>query len=131
MVVARFRLRHGDTDRTISLCMSLPGLSPYLVAQSAVGPISERERTQREQASARLAAAFQEVPVEVAIRFRGTAADPVELAGMRVGDVVRLTHPAQAPLDVTAADVVFAHATLGSQGKRLACLVVAPPTQEN
>ena len=46
-------------------------------------------------------------------------------------DVVRLQHPAQAPLDVTAADVVFAHATPGVRGRRLAALVVAPSNQEN
>ena len=54
----------------------------------------------------------------------------MELSGLQVGDVVRLRHPAAAPLDVTAADVVFAHATPGSQGQRLAALVVAAPTQE-
>jgi len=62
------------------------------------------------------------------VRFRATTADPVELAGLSVGDVVRLRHPADAPLDVSAADVVFAHATPGSHGRRLACLIVAPPT---
>ena len=40
----------------------------------------------------------------------------MELAGLQVGDVVRLAHPAAAPLDVTAADVVFAHATPGRPG---------------
>jgi flagellar motor switch protein FliM len=74
---------------------------------------------------------MQEVPIEVAVRFRGTLADPLELSGLEVGDVVRLKHPAQAPLDVTAADVVFAHATPGAQGTRLAALVVAAPLQEN
>ena len=131
MIVARFQLRHGDTDRTVTLCLSFAGLLPYLNAHGAAGAVSERDRLKREQASARLAASFQQVPIDVSIRFRNTAADPVELAGLRVGDVVRLKHPAEAPLDVTAADVVFAHATAGSQGKRLACLVVAPPTQEN
>lgn len=130
MVVARFALRRGETEHPLTLCLSFTGLLPHLNASGA-GVVSERERLKREEASARLAASFQEVPVDVSVRFRGTLADPVELSGLRVGDVVRLTHPAQAPLDVTAADVVFAHATAGSQGRRLAALVVAPPTQEN
>ncbi len=78
-----------------------------------------------------MTAGLQEIPVDVAVRFRATAADPMELAGLQVGDVVRLQHPSQAPLDVTAADVVFAHATPGVQGRRLAALVVAPSNQEN
>jgi flagellar motor switch protein FliM len=131
MIVARFQLRHGETDHTITLCLSFAGLLPYLNAHGGAGAVSERDRLQREQASARLAAVFQQVPIDVSIKFRATSADPVELAGLRVGDIVRLKHPAQAPLDVTAADVVFAHATAGSQGTRLACLVVAPPTQES
>lgn len=131
MVVARFVLRRGDAEDVVTLCLSFNGLLPFLNASGTSGVVSERERAQREQASARLAEGFQEVPVEVAVRFRGTTADPADLVGLAVGDVVRLRHPAQAPLDVTAADVVFAHATPGSAGQRLACLIVAPSTQEN
>ncbi len=130
MVVARFSLLRGEVEHPLTLCLSFNGLLPYLNASGGNGVVSERERRQRAESSARLAAGFQQVPVEVAVRFRRTAADPVELSGLRVGDVVRLKHPAQAPLDVTAADVVFAHATPGSQGTRLAALVVAPPPQE-
>ena len=130
MVVARFSLLHGETEQLLTLCLSFNGLLPFLNASGSAGAVSERERRKREESSARLAAGLQEVPVEVAVRFRVTPADPLELSGLRPGDVVRLKHPAQAPLDVTAADVVFAHATPGRQGKRLAALVVAPPLQE-
>lgn len=131
MVVARFVLRRGDAEHPLTLAMSFNGLLPFLTASGGSDVVSERDRAAREEASARLAAGFQEVPVDVAVRFRGTVADPLELSGLQVGDVVRLKHPAQAPLDVTAADVVFAHATPGTQGTRLAALVVAAPLQEN
>jgi flagellar motor switch protein FliM len=131
MVVARFVLRRGDVEHPLTLAMSFNGLLPFLTASGGSDVVSERDRAAREEASARLAAGFQEVPVDVAVRFRGTVADPLELSGLQVGDVVRLKHPAQAPLDVTAADVVFAHATPGTQGTRLAALVVAAPLQEN
>ena len=131
MVVARFVLRRGETEHPLTLAMSFNGLLPFLTASGGSEVVSEPERVKRAEASARLAAGFQEVPVDVAVRFRGTVADPLELSGLQVGDVVRLKHPAQAPLDVTAADVVFAHATAGTQGTRLAALVVAAPLQEN
>jgi flagellar motor switch protein FliM len=131
MVVARHVLRMGDAEFPLSVCMSFTGLLPYLNAADSVDTVNERDRHLRADASKRLAAGLQEIPVEVLVRFRTTEADPLELAGLRVGDVVRLKHPAQAPLDVTAADVVFAHATPGSQGRRLAALVVAPSNQEN
>ena len=127
MVVARFLLTQGEAEHVVSLCLSFTGLLPHLNA-SASDIVTDRDLAKREEASARLAAGFQDVPIEVGVRFRVTTADPVELAGLTVGDVVRLRHPAEAPLDVTAADVVFAHATPGSHGRRLACLIVASPT---
>jgi len=131
MVVARFALHRGELEHPLTLCLPFNGLAPFLAAHGDGSTVSDRERALRAEASARLAAGLQEVPVEVSVRFRGTLADPIELSGLQVGDVVRLKHPAQAPLDVTAADVVFAHATAGSQGTSLAALVVASPTQEN
>lgn len=131
MAVARFVLRQGDLEHPLSLCLPFAGLIPYLAASENADVVSERERLQRAEASARLADGFREVPVEVSVRFRSTDADPLELSSLRVGDVVRLNHPAEAPLDVMAADVIFAHASAGSQGRRLAALVVATPTQEN
>lgn len=130
MVVATFDLQQAEEAHVITVAMPFSGLLPYLNAAGASGTVSEREAAAREEASARLATGLQEVPVDVSIRFRATAADPAELAGLAVGDVFRLQHPAEAPLDVTAADIVFAHATPGSHGRRLACLVVAP-TKEN
>ena len=130
MVVARFVLRQGEEEHPLTLCLSFAGLLPYLKANDAADTVSDRDRVLRAEASARLADGFREVPVDVTVRFRPTDADPLELSGLRVGDVVKLNHPAEAPLDVMAADVVFAHATAGSQGRRLAALVVAIPTQE-
>ena len=130
MVIARFVLTQQENEHEVTLCLSFNGLLPLLNA-SASGAESEREVQQRQEAAVRLAAGFQEVPVEVGVRFRGIAADPLELVTLSVGDLVRLRHPAEAPLDVTAADVVFAHATPGSHGDRLACLIVDTPHQES
>jgi flagellar motor switch protein FliM len=65
------------------------------------------------------------VRVDVAVRFRSSRVDPASLVDLRVGDVLRLVHPAAAPLDVTVGEQLFAHATAGSHGTRLAALVVA------
>lgn len=130
MVIARFVLTQQEAEHEVTLCLSFNGLLPLLNASTS-GAESEREVQQRQEAAVRLAAGFQEVPVEVGVRFRGIAADPLELVTLSVGDLVRLRHPAEAPLDVTAADVVFAHATPGSHGDRLACLIVDTPHQES
>ena len=130
MVVARLRLRMRDGEYPLSVAMTFTGLLPFLNAAESAELTNDRDRVRREQASARLVAGLQEIPVDVSVRFRSTPVDPLELVGLEIGNVVRLKHPAQAPLDVTAADVVFAHATPGSQGHRLAALVVAPLNQE-
>jgi flagellar motor switch protein FliM len=131
MIVARFGLVMGGTEHPLSLCMSFTGMLPFLKVADSDESVNERDRLRRQDARTRLTAGLQDVPVDVAVRFRATGADPLELAGLQVGDVVRLKHPSQAPLDVTAGDVVFAHASPGVQGRRLAALVVAPPHQEN
>jgi len=131
MVVARHTLRMGDVDFPLSICMSFTGLLPYLKVDDSSRVVNERDRRLRADAATRLSAGLQEIPVDVSVRFRTTDADPMELAGLQIGDVVRLKHPAQAPLDIMAAEVVFAHATPGSQGRRLAALVVSPSNQEN
>lgn len=131
MVVASFDLRQNDIDHVFTICLPFNGLLPYLSTSDNPAVTSQRERVERAHSAALLYERMHAVPVDVAVRFRRTAADPQELADLQVGDVVRLQHPSAAPLDVTAADITFAHATAGTQGKRLACLVVAPPSKEN
>lgn len=130
VVVAKYVLHRGEEKHPFTLCLPYAGLAPHLATAKKQEQVSDRDRAARTLASQRLAAGLQDIPVDVTIRFRGTAADPADLLGLRVGDVVRLKHPAAAPLDVVAADLVFAHATAGTQGQRLAALVVASPNQE-
>ena len=44
-------------------------------------------------------------------------------------DVLRLGHPASAPLDVVIDGTTFAHATAGARGARLAALIVGTPKE--
>lgn len=131
MVVASFDLRQKDTEHVFTICLPFNGLLPFLSSADDSKSISQRERLERAHNSALLYERMHDVPLDVSVRFRRTIVDPHELLDLQVGDVVRLQHPADAPLDVTAADLTFAHATAGTQGKRLACLVVAPPVKES
>lgn len=127
MVVASFDLRLADTDHRMTLCLPFSGLLPHLVKAAAPTPVSDRERMQRAEAAALLHQQFHEVPLDVRVTLRSTRLAPDDLGTLAVGDVVRLSHPAAAPLDVTVDDVVFAHATPGVRGKRLAAQIVAVP----
>jgi len=127
VVVAAFEMMVGETPHPLSLCLPLSGLLPYLVAANRPGDVSAREQDVRRAAAVQLRQSFDSVPVDVSVQFRSTAVDPAVLVDLAVGDVIRLSHPAAAPLDVTAGQVVFAHATPGTKGRRLACLVSSLP----
>ena len=128
MVVATFDLRLADTEHRMTLCLPFSGLLPHLVKAAAPTPVSDRDRLQRAAAAALLHEQFHEVPVDVRVALRSTRLAPDLLGDLAVGDVIRLSHPAAAPLDVTVDDTVFAHATPGVRGKRLAAQIVAVST---
>ena len=127
MVVGTFELKLAETDHRMTLCLPFSGMLPHLVKASAPTPVSDRERVQRAQAAALLHEQFHEVPLDVRVTLRSTRLGPDQLGTLAVGDVIRLAHPAAAPLDVTVDDVVFGHATPGVRGKRLAAQIVALP----
>lgn len=80
----------------------------------------ENERREREL----LDLAVQEVPVEVAVRFRPVPVHPREIVRLSVGDLLPLHQSAAQPLDVVVGDRVLAHAAAGTSGSRLAGLIV-------
>ncbi len=130
MVVIDLELRIDDHPHRMSVCLPFSGLHPHLAAAAAPAPVSNRERAQRAEAALLLNDSFQDVPVDVLVRFRSTPIDPATLSDLQPGDVLRLAHPASAPLDVSVADQPFAHATAGTHGPRLAALIVATSHQE-
>ena len=129
VVVIRLELLISNRTFTMSICLPFGALHPHLIAAAAPAPVSNRERAQRERAAQLLNEQFQTVPVDVAVRFRTSMVDPATLSELRPGDVLRLAHPASAPLDVSVDDEIFAHATAGAQGPRLAALIVATPKE--
>ena len=129
MVVISFDLLVDKRSYRLTLCMPFNGLLPHLVAAAAPAPVSERERSLRAHSAVLLREKFETVPVEVTVRFRTTRISPDVFADLALGDVIRLAHPAAAPLEATADGTAFAQATPGTKGPRLAALIVGT-TQE-
>ena len=115
----------------MTICLPFTGLQPHLLKAAAPGS-GLRPRAGPARAGRRRAGP---APVPAgARRGRGPASappasTPTRSAASRVGDVLRLAHPASAPLDVTVDDKTFAHATAGAQGPRLAALIVGTPKE--
>jgi flagellar motor switch protein FliM len=129
VVVASFDLRIGPHESVATLCLPFGGLFPLLEAALGHGVTSEREHRARVVARRALETGLETVPVDVAVRFRPARVTPRTLVGLQPGDVLPLKHHVAAPLTVSAADVTFAHAVAGAQGRRLACLVVDSPAE--
>ncbi|WP_235537180.1 flagellar motor switch protein FliM [Nocardioides sp. Soil805] len=124
MVVATFDLMVGERSHRVSLCLPFASLHPHLVRAAAPAPVSHREQAQRARAAQLVDRRFQDVPVPAVVRFRPTRLGPDALSSLAVGDVLRLSHPSTAPLEIVVGETTFAHATPGTHGARLAALVV-------
>jgi flagellar motor switch protein FliM len=92
--------------------------------------LTPEQRQARDHAHQNMVAGLERAPLEVAVRFRPVRMRPDDLIDLQPGDVVRLGHSVTDPLTVTSAGVTFAYAVPGSQGTRRACLVVAPPKED-
>lgn len=129
VAVATFELRINDVPHRVTICLPFAGLLPHLVAAAAPAPVSANEQAKRLRSAEMLRTQFASVPVDVTVRFRPTRVSPGALGDLRVGDVIRLSHPAAAPLEVTTDDATFAHATPGAKGPNLAALIVGAPQE--
>jgi flagellar motor switch protein FliM len=131
MVVVTFELRIGERAHRLTVCLPFSGLVPHLTHASGDGAVSDREKAQRAQSARLLQEQFVQVPVEVSVRLRPIALAPSVITALQPGSVLRLTHPAAAPLEVGFAGHTFAHATPGARGQRLAALIVTTPPEDS
>ena len=127
VVVASFDLRVGSDEGPATVSLPFSSVHPLLEAALTQDTSNERERMTRKRAATLVRARMHDVPVDVSVQLRPTIVTPEELVGLAVGDVLTLNHRVAEPFSVRAADLTFAYAVPGSEGRRLACLVVDPP----
>jgi flagellar motor switch protein FliM len=130
MVVASFEMKIGEQECIATFCMPFKSIFPKLQGESGGVTLTPVQRLAREEAYRNVVAGLSGAPLEVAVTFQPVRMRAKDLMDLRPGDVVPLTHPSNAPLTVNAADITFGYAVPGSQGARLACLVVAPPKED-
>ncbi len=129
MVVVELELRIDERPHRMTVCLPFSGLLPHLNNAANPTAITDRERAARKHSAELLQEQMSHVPVSVAVRFRPTRLGPIDLSTVRLGDVLRLNHPASAPLDVSVDGITFAHSTAGARGQRLAALIVDTPKE--
>ncbi len=124
VVIATFEL--SVADRTAPATLMVPADVMLAALQSAEHNDSRTPEELREHQRMldRISAQVNEVPVDVSVRFAEHTVTPRDVSRLAVGDVVPIRHRVDKPLDVVVDGVVLARAAIGSNGSRLACLVV-------
>ena len=123
-VVARFTFAIGGKGATPAVAtVALP--MSVLVHRPNQGAEDSDTVSQRRAARGAMVDLVDDVPVDVSVRFAARAMTSERILGLRVGEVVKLHHPADRPLDVVASGVVCARGVAGTQGPRSACLIVS------
>jgi flagellar motor switch protein FliM len=130
MIVASFEMRVGAEECVATICMPFGSIFPKLRGEPGGPALTDAQRLARDIALRDVTAGLNGAPIEVAVRFNAVRMHPADLVALRPGDIVQIGHPITAPLAVTSAGRTFAHAVAGSSGQRLACLVVAPPKED-
>jgi flagellar motor switch protein FliM len=131
VVVASFDVRIGGNESTATLCLPFTALQPVLEQVTGPAHLSDRKGVDPAQTARAVAAGLQSVPVDVAVRFDPVMLTSSEILELRVGDVLPLRHPVNAPLSVSAADRTCALAVPGSKGRRLAFMIVSPDNDKD
>ncbi|HEY0240049.1 MAG TPA: FliM/FliN family flagellar motor switch protein [Friedmanniella sp.] len=124
VLVATFMLHVGEREDLATMMFPAEVLLAPLRLHDGTGGRSVEDQRAHELAAGDLEAAVEEVPVEVAVRFRPVTVRPRDVVDLEVGSVIPLSHPSSQPLDVVTGGVVLARAAAGNNGSRLACMVV-------
>jgi flagellar motor switch protein FliM len=116
MIVSTYAVRVGDN--TSKATVAIP--ADLLLSQLGEANPTVTAHNARELVTAQLAWA----PVEVSLRLTPATVTPARILDLAVGDVLTLPHPQHRPLDVAVEGHPLAHAAVGSNGSRLACVIV-------
>lgn len=131
MIVASFDLRVGNEECVATICMPFGSIFPKLQGEPGGATLTDAQRQAREAALRNVTAGLNGAPIDVSVRFDSIRMNPGDIVALRPGDIVTIGHPITSPLAVTAAGLTFAHAVPGNSGRRLACLVVPPPKEDD
>ena len=118
-LVASFEITIGEDGPTmLSLCF------PQTVTRHIVDIMREQNRPVSENEGGSILSAMMTVPIDVALEIPPTELMPIDVVNLAIGDVIRLHHPKERPLDVRAGGVLVARARHGRSGSRVVCSVV-------
>ncbi|GAA3666017.1 hypothetical protein GCM10022202_30230 [Microbacterium marinilacus] len=117
VVVAQFSLLLGERPVPASVMLPAHLVLERLNVDNPTAPAETAPRLIRRQ--------VEETPVDLSLRLAPLTVHPADVLGLSVGDLIRVPHAHDRPLDLVAGDVPVATAAVGTSGARLACVVTA------
>jgi len=120
MIVASFDIGIGGVTSRLTIAMPAVSLAASLAGGHA--------RTEDDPTDGLMRAQLDSVPVRVALQFQTTAVRPEVVLSLAEGDVIRIAHSKNRPLNFAVEGHVLARAAVGASGSQLACVIVE--TQE-
>jgi flagellar motor switch protein FliM len=124
MVVVRLGMRIDALDAAATLCIPYQTLEPVLDGFRGPGGRSDRSTEEVERNRHLLADRLQEVPVQVQVVFPPVTLLSADIVDLRVGDVVPLGQPVDAPVWGVVEGKRVLQVRPGRKNKRLAAQVL-------
>ena len=116
MIVATFSVRVGDSTTTSTVAIPAEALLPQLGEANPTSTTVNAKKLVTDQISW--------APVEVSLRLNPATVSPSRILDLAVGDVLAIPHQKHRPLVVAVEGHPLALAAVGSNGSRLACVIV-------
>lgn len=126
VIVVSYEIKIESTAGIASLCIPFSSLQPHLEALSASSLYGNLSSANRAENQARLHSHLGETPVVVSAQFRPVEVLARHIVGLKVGDVLPLSHPLDEPLTLIVGDTATHHARIGRRNRHMAVLVDAP-----
>jgi flagellar motor switch protein FliM len=121
MIVAAFTVKIGESSAEATMAIPAEVLMPHLNAGGAAKATRDPKTLLRAQLS--------NVPVEVSLELAPAVVKPAMILNLAVGDVLPLPHSTTTPFNVVIDGHRLARASAGTNGSRLAAVIVT--TEEN
>ncbi|HEX9089672.1 MAG TPA: flagellar motor switch protein FliM [Arthrobacter sp.] len=116
MIVAAFTVQVGETSAAATMAFPAPALLPQMGADSNDDTSAGSRELIREQ--------LMDTPVEVVMQLETVIVRPVEVLNLAVGDIIALPHTTERPFNITVDGIRLATASAGTNGSRLAAIIV-------
>jgi flagellar motor switch protein FliM len=117
MIVATFAIRVGDVVTPSTVAIPADALLPQLGEAHQTSLVTNARQLMRGQVA--------QVPIDLALQLSPAKVKPGAILDLAVGDILPIPHAQDRPLVLTIDGLPFGRAAAGSNGARLACIVVS------